>query len=212
MPPMTDYKILLGGTAAALSVVSYLPYIVNILKNKTKPHAFSWLAWSVLTGIGFTAQVVKHGGAGAWPTGTAAFMCMVIFLLSIAKGQRNFTFFDWSALSIALIAIALWVLTDDPLLSVVLVIIADLIAYLPTFRKSYFRPHEETASLYIVECFRFILSIFALESLSLTTWLYPASVIATNASFVAMLFVRRRKLRTSSARSPVSISGFPPFK
>ncbi len=82
-----EYKIFLGYLAVIIGIVSYVPYITNIFRGKTKPHAFSWLVWSVLTGIAFAAQVVEHGGAGSWITGSTALTCVVIFILALFKGN-----------------------------------------------------------------------------------------------------------------------------
>lgn len=189
---MIPYKIILGYTAVLIGLVSFLPYLRNIFIGKTKPHAFSWLVWSILGGIGFFAQVVKHGGAGSWVTGFEAFACFVIFLLALAKGYRNFTTFDWSALGVALVAIMLWIITHDPALSVILVTLTDAVGFLPTYKKAYTHPHEETASIFALAIISHIISLYALDSLSLATWLYPASLVFTNGLCFAILMVRRR--------------------
>jgi hypothetical protein len=67
-----DYKTILGLVATGIAFVSYLPYFRDILANRTKPHAFSWLVWASLTGISFFGQLAVGAGPGAWVMGFTA--------------------------------------------------------------------------------------------------------------------------------------------
>lgn len=173
----------------------YSIYLRDIFRGKTKPHAFSWLVWSIMEAIAFTAQVVKHGGAGAWVTGASAAISFFIFLLALAKGKKDFPWFDWIALAISLIAVFLWWLTKEPTMSVILVVIVDAAAFIPTFRKGYHKPFEETITEYELSTFKHLLGILALQAYSISTWLYPASLVMTNSLFVLLLIVRRKQFR-----------------
>jgi hypothetical protein len=192
---MMYYKDLLGYLATAIALAGYIPYFRDIFRNKTKPHAFSWLVWAVLTGIAFAAQVVGGGGAGAWVTGFSAFVCFTVFLLALKKGQKTFSRFDWISLLSAFGALLLWVLTNNPVLSVLLVTAIDAIGFLPTFRKGYHNPFEETVSTFLLSSVKWVFAIFALNTFSILTWFYPASLILMNGLFVVLLLVRRKRLK-----------------
>jgi len=191
---MQDYKTFLGGLAVVVALVSLLPYFRDMYKGTTKPHAFSWFVWALLTGIAFVAQVFEGGGPGAWLTGVSALLNFIVFVIALRYGSWKFSRFDWIALVLALLAIAAWKITSLPVLAVILVTIADALGYLPTFRKGYIRPDEETVSTYALSGVMFFISLFALEVFTLTTWLYPLSLVITNALFVTMILFRRRKL------------------
>lgn len=191
-----NYKIVLAIIASIISIVSYIPYIRDILKNQTKPHIFSWFLWALLTGIAFIAQLIEGGGVGAWVTGTAAVMCLVITILAFSRGEKHITLFDWICFIGAILGIAVWLTTENPLYAVIMVTIIDIVAFIPTYRKAFYKPQEETALTFALDSIRFILAIIALESLNLTTWLYPASVALTDGLFVVWLLVRRKQLDT----------------
>lgn len=192
---MTDYKDVLGILATVIGFIGYIPYFRDIFRGTTKPHAFSWFVWFVLTAIGFAAQLVEGAGSGAWVTGFAAVACFTVFVLALFKGKHEFPVFDWVALASAIAALFLWWFTNDPLLSVILITITDAIGYIPTFRKGFYKPWEETATMFAFSSIKFIPALFALESYSLTTWLYPASLVLMNGLFVGMLLVRRKQVR-----------------
>lgn len=88
---MYDYHVVLGLVASAIGIISYIPYFKHIYDATTKPHPFSWIAWGLLTGIVFVAQIVKGGGAGAWATGISAVACFAIGVFALERGEKNIT-------------------------------------------------------------------------------------------------------------------------
>jgi hypothetical protein len=195
---MPDYKLIIGIVASAIGLIGYIPYSLDMIKGKTKPHVFSWLVWGLLEGIAFFAQMSEGAGAGALVTGTSAFFCSVIALAALFKGEKNITRFDWLAFSGALIGLVLWRLTSSPLSAVILITITDLLVFAPTFRKSYYKPGEETAISYIIASIRLAMSLLAMSAFNLTTALYPASLVLSNTIFVIMLYVRRKQLKINN--------------
>src|SRR5947199_9165168 len=151
------YRELFGFAATILALISYVPYFRDIFAKKTKPHAFTWLVWGVLTFIAFVGQIVGKAGAGAWVTGMTALVCLIIAGLAVRDGQRDIARLDWIALGGAVIALICWFLTRGPLLSVILITIIDNLGFVPTLRKSYFRPHEQTLSTYSMSGSKWIL-------------------------------------------------------
>jgi hypothetical protein len=59
-------------------------------------------------------------------------------------------------------------------------------------RKLYDHPYEESIFFYVVFALRSGLSILALESLSLTTLLFPVAMVVSCLATCAMLWWRRR--------------------
>ena len=171
-----------------------------MLNGSTKPHAFSWFVWSLPTAIVFVAQLMKGGGAGSWATGLSLLLCTIIFVLCYWHGERDITRVDIAALTIGIIAILLWVVTDDPLDAVLLTTLADLIGFVPTARKSFAKPYEETASTYVVSVAKWSCSLLAMGSLTMINVFYGAAMIAANALMVMFLMYRRYRVRHDVAR------------
>lgn len=194
-----DVKTVLGTVAIVISIFGYAPYIYDIYRGKTKPHAFSWLIWGTLTAIAFAAQLSDNGGIGAWPTGITALLSGVIFVTSLKYGERNIVKSDWYYLIAAFIGLLLWPLAKSPLLSVIVVSIIDVLGFFPTFRKSYNRPFEETLSTHAITPIKHGLSTIALRNYSVVTVIYPLSLFISSVVFVIMLLVRRRATRNKSS-------------
>ncbi len=183
----------------AIVVVSYAPYFRDILANKTRPHAISWLIWGVLTAIGFAGQVAGDAGPGAWATGFTAVVCLLVCLAGVVKRQTSIVLLDWLSLAGAGIALLLWAITRDPLLSVVISIVIYAAGFIPTFRKSWLHPYQETMPTYFLAGLTALVSLFALTQFSLLTALYPFSLFLMNWTFTAMLVSRRRHVKSTDA-------------
>jgi len=196
-----DFKVIIALVSVALTLFGYSFYFRDIFANKTKPHAYSWLVWASLTAIAFFGQVADGGGPGAWVTATTALVSFVIFGLAIKKGEHNITVSDKLNLAGAGLALLVWFFTEDPVFSIILITVIDFLGFVPTIRKSYSKPHEETLIHYVFAGLKFVLAIIALDNYSLTTWLYPASLVVANLFFVPMLVIRRRQLADHSKLS-----------
>ena len=190
-----EYKPLLGAIAVFIALLSYIPYFTNMFRGKTKPHAFSWFLWGLLAAIAFAGQWIARGGAGSWVTGFTALACFVISSFAFSKGDKSFNRLDWFCLIGALSALALWFFTNDPVRAVILTTFTGAVAFVPTFRKGYFKPEEETILTFVMSSTKFIFGLFALQSLTLTTVLYPSVMLCMNAACACMLALRRGQLR-----------------
>ena len=190
-----DYHILFAVTSIFFQIFSYGPYLRDIFRGTTKPHPFTWLIWGLINVIAFFAQLAEGGGAGAWVTAIVATTCLFVAVLAFMRGERHIVTIDWICFFGALAGIVLWRVTDNPFLAILLVTLTDALAFVPTFRKTFFKPNEETASAWIIGAIGFLFQIVAFETLNLTTVLYPAFIAAANTSLVAMILIRRRQLK-----------------
>jgi len=185
------FQSALAITGSVMTLASYVPYVRDILNGSTRPHIFSWLIWSLLTAIGFAALIADSTGPGAWVMGATAVTCFGVFLLSFKQGERSLTVSDWLCLVSALCSIALWFYTSTPLWSVILISVAGTVAFIPTFRKSYVRPGQETLSVYVVGALKWIFGLAAMSHFTVVTVLYPICIVAEDSLFVIMVLCRR---------------------
>lgn len=189
-----ENEILFGFLACAVSAAAAIPYIRDILRGRTRPHAFTWLLWVLTMSIVAAAQISDDAGPGAWAMVVGAGLTFCIFLLSLKYGEKHITRADWVAFVAGLCAVPLWIVTQNPLWSVVLVTGIDTMAYVPTIRKSWWKPHEETLLTYAVSMLWQGLSILAMDNITLVTVLAPATFVTVNGLFIAYVFARRWRL------------------
>lgn len=184
-------KEFIGLITVVLAFIGLVPYIIDIFRNKTKPHIFTWVVWAMVTFLAFLGQWQKGAGAGSWTTGVTGILTIFIAIISFKKGSRDITKSDVVVFIMALIAIIPWLLTKDPTLSVIILTIVNTLAFIPTIRKTIKDPKSETFSSYVIHTFRHSLSILALSNYNLATFLYPAVVALSNLTVVIIILKSR---------------------
>lgn len=187
---------ILGILSVLIAFTGYIPYYKDVLTGKTKPHTFSWLVWFLTSAVSFAGQVSDNAGPGAWVMGIIALSSFGVFVLSLKMGEKNIVLIDYICLGISLIAIISWILTKTPLYAIILVTIADVFGFLPTIRKSFRKPYEESLLVYVTSILQFVISLFALENVSIITALNPFVLAFVNVVFVIILIQQRRTIRT----------------
>jgi hypothetical protein len=186
-------KTLIGVLAVLLIFVGYTPYLRDTIARRTHPHAYSWFLWALIAIVTSALQFGDGAGIGAAVTLSAGIVCVMIFVVGLRFGDRDITRMDTAFLIAGFAATALWIIADQPLLSVLLLAVIDLLAFAPTIRKSWNKPFTETLSSYVMNVVRFGLALLAIRSYTVITVLYPATWILGNAFFVAMLNIRRHQ-------------------
>lgn len=192
-------KELISIFTIGLAIVSYTFYFRDILKKGTKPHAFTWLIWGLLNGITFTGQLSAGGGAGSWPLGFTALAMLCIFVFALLRGEKDIRPFDWFCLVAAILSIVPWLLTNDPVWSIVLVTLIDLLGFLPTVRKVIKKPFEETLITHAINTFKYLLILLALENYNLATSLFPATILVADFMLVLLIVNRRKTLAATKS-------------
>lgn len=190
---------LFGVLGSVIAVAAFVPYLRHMYQGTTKPHVVSWFLWGLLQAIAFFAQISRGAGPGAWVTAVTVVLCWTVAVTAFANGETTITRMDRWVFVGAMTGIILWQMTNNPVYAAILVTLSDFLAFIPTYRKTYHKPDEETASQYAISAIRSLFSILALEAYSVTTALYPASIMITDSVFVAMVFARRRSIQKRNA-------------
>lgn len=178
--------------AALLAVAGNIPYLWAVLKGTTQPHPYTWLVWSLVSGIVFFGMLAKGAGIGALPAAISEIFTILIFLFSLKFGFKGITKTDTAFLIIALAGVIPWILTKDPTLSVVIAVGIDVVAFAPTFRKAWLTPQTETTLLYGSNVARHAFALFSLQTYNVATTLHSIAMMLANSAMVATLLLRRK--------------------
>jgi hypothetical protein len=187
-----QYKTALGLLSAVLALGAYWFYLKDIVAGKTRPNMFSWLIWGLLAVVAFFGQVKGKAGAGAWVTGITAAFNLLIFLLAIFKGEKSLHKVDKFLLGLAGLAIVLLLIVKDARVSVTLASATTLFAFYLTMKKSYYKPHQETVQTFALNSLKFLPSLFALQTFTYLTAVYPIVAMIANALLAVLIAYRSR--------------------
>ena len=96
-------KEIFGTLAVILTFVMFVPYIVSILRNRIKPHLFTWVIWSIVTITVGIAQMYNGGGYGAISIVISGVLSLIVmFLVYIKKSDDSIKKIDYVFLSLQL--------------------------------------------------------------------------------------------------------------
>lgn len=188
-----ETKEIIAIIAAVLAIIGNVPYLIDVLKQKAKPHPYTWLVWSIVSGVTFFGALAKGAGVGAIPTGAAEIFTIIIFFFSLRYGFKNIARRDTYFLIIALLGLIPWAITKDPTISVIIVVTIDFIAFMPTLGKTWKRPETETPLLYSMNVSRHVLTLFSLQAYNVATVLHSIVMIVMNTIMTGIIFWRKRQ-------------------
>jgi hypothetical protein len=194
-------KTLFAVASLCFGFVTFVPYFVEMWKGTAKPHIFSWVTWSLLTGLGFILSLRGGGGEGAWIFGLQSLLCLLVAVYAIFKGEKHITRTDWISFAGALTVTVVYLFTKNGPVSAFLAATIDSLGFVPTFRKSYLKPLEEPALTYFFSFLGFLFSLGALQVYSFETVFYPLALVVANCAFVIFLLVRRKSLVDGTAKT-----------
>ncbi|HET9411422.1 MAG TPA: hypothetical protein VFO38_01075 [Candidatus Saccharimonadales bacterium] len=185
--------IIFGLLAAIFSTMQYIPYIFNVLKGKTQPQRAGWFIWFVLGIVMFVSQLAKGGEASLWIVLVHIVGNGLIFLLSFKYGDKSgFSRRDYYTLIAAAFGIVLWVITNEPVLALLIAIAVDALGAVLIGIKAYKRPFEETLMTWVLGAVAGVCSILAVKDMSSVLVIYPIYA-ALNAGLIAAVVIVRRK-------------------
>lgn len=184
----------LGALAQFILVISILPYIISIFRGTVKPNRISWFIWSI---IGFAFWLITPETADeVTKMLTIIFMVnpTVVFILTLFKGESTRPDnMEKLSLLIGLSAILVWYVFKDETgtLPIIIAIIADFCALIPTLRFVFKSPDEEQPLAWILFFLGFLIAIFAIENHNLESMLLPV-YMTIGSFFVVFPLVRYR--------------------
>lgn len=194
-------KEILGVVAALIALAAYVPYLRGIRSGIVQPHPYTWIISAVVSGIILAGQISGGAGVGALPTATSAVLTLLIFLLSLKNGLRHVTTIDTVFLALAVCSIVPWLLTKDPTVSVILAVSIDLIAFVPTIRKTWVTPSSESSLLYGANVIRHILTLFSLETVTIATSLHSIVMMLSNMCVTLIITLRAKTVPPANRNS-----------
>jgi hypothetical protein len=188
-----DFYILMAALAAALTIVSVVPYVRDMVKGTTRPNIVTWGLWCLIQAIFAAAQFSAGASLSiVLPLFEVATVGLIVVLGLAGFGYKKYGPIDFVCLVLALGAIALWQVTNDPMLAMWMAVAADFIAAIPTLFKAYRDPKSETPLAYFLVVLSAIAAGFSTTIIDIPNLLWPAYIFAINTSTVTLILLGKR--------------------
>jgi hypothetical protein len=188
-----DIKNIFAILGALIVLFCTVPYIIDVVKRKTKPNIITWIVWTLLIGIGAAALFASHDYNAAWLLVGDTIATFAVVIVGLKYGMSELDTLDIILLIGAIIGLILWFVFNSPLIAIIATITIDFIGTIPTIRHSFHHPEEET---YITFALGIIATLFTLLSLSdyrFSAWIYPAYLLFSNGLLTATIFLGQRR-------------------
>lgn len=190
--------------SALIAVTGSSGYLRDTIRGKTKPNRVSWFMWALAPLIGTAAALAAK--ADPWVTirvFLAGFMPLIVFLAAFFNRQSywKLTTFDFFCGLSSLMALVLWATVDSPRLAIVLAIIGDFFATIPTLVKAWKYPETETGWTYLTFLLSLLLIIPSIPRWDIENSAFQIYLMVDN-SLIAFAIYRKHfsfRLRPASA-------------
>lgn len=183
----------IGIIAGIVMGSSYIPYIGSILRGHTKPERGSRIIWTALAFLAFYSQYSAGATDSLWLTGAFVVSGVITLLLSITHGEYGMSPRDIHIYFVVAAAIAISIIYNNPLLSLLMIVSIDASGTYLTVRKVMVEPHSENLSSYVIGAIGAALAVTAVGEINVTLLIYPAYIVLLNI-LVSSIMIKKRRL------------------
>jgi len=187
--------------ASVATLLATAAYIRSMFKGGARPNRVSWLMWAIAPFIAFAASVSSGVGLAALPVFMSGFSPFLIFSASfiLKKAHWALTPFDYACGVLSVLALLLWIVSQDPNVAIIFAMASDGLASVPTLTKAWNHPETEVAWPFLVGVFNASTSFWVLTAWAFSSYAFPAYLIAIN---VLLFFsVYKKKLSSFLAKN-----------
>ncbi|WP_147114094.1 hypothetical protein [Tateyamaria sp. syn59] len=183
-----------GLASALLSIYAFYPYARDVVRGRTQPQRACWLIWSVLGSIALVSQIVEGATASLWFAAIQVGWTMVIFGLSIWRGQGRFLNpGDEAILAAAAIGLGLWAATDSAAYALLITISISMLGGAATIAKAYRTPGTETMSTWVISWLAAVCAICAVKHLDWVLLAYPLYLLCLYTGIILAMVLGRTR-------------------
>jgi hypothetical protein len=171
--------VIVGTLIGAAGTVVYLK---QTLKGNVKPNRVTFLLWSLIPFIAFSAQIKQGVGMESLMTFSTGFLPLTVFIASFVNKQAEWklTRFDLMCGFLSLLGVALWMITKVGNIAILFSIVADGLAAVPTVVKAYKYPETEIAWPWIATAFGVVLTLLTLSTFTFANCGFIIYILALN--------------------------------
>ena len=200
---MLEYLVFV---AALGSLLAASVYIRSMFRGQTKPNRITWLMWTIAPLVATAASVSNGVDWAVIPVFISGFSPLLVFTASFfsKKAYWKLSTFDYLCGMLSGLAVALWLLTNNPNLAIIFAIISDALAAVPTLTKAWHNPETESAWPFIIGTFSPLTSFLAATTWTFSELAFPTYLIAINV-FILFFLVKKSNNRVEIGGGPAGI-------
>ena len=176
-----------------INIVAYFFYFKGILGGKVKPNLVSWSIWTIAPLLAFFFQIKAGAGLSSLPVFMAGFCPLLVIILAIVKRNSywKLTALDIYCGALALIALLLYITTQNLSISILFAILSDGLAAVPTIVKTWKFPDTESPGPYIAGLSGNVLGLLIIDNWIFTIYSFGLYNILINVCLILPIYRER---------------------
>ncbi|MBI5654195.1 hypothetical protein HZC53_00860 [Candidatus Uhrbacteria bacterium] len=178
--------------AGILFLIGFIPYILAIVKRKTRPSKASWIVWTALDAVTLAGMLAKNSVNGQI-IGAFAGSCLTVGL-ALKYGKPGWTWLDKLCLVGGALGILLWKVFGDANFGIVAGMTVVTLGSFPTFVNAWKNPADENKTAWTIFGASCVFAVIAIPAWTLADALQPVVYIAIESVMIFILYARPRML------------------
>jgi len=189
-----DFAKIAGFVSTVLAAYCVIPYVLAILKGKTKPHQLSWLISAIMNAIAFLSQYFSGGRQSTLISLIFFVGSFIILLLSLKYGVRDTSKWDRLLFGFAVLTIIIWLATRRNDVAIWLTLLIDVFATTMIGLKVKAEPHSEDPQPWMLAGIAYTFALLSLAGKSLSIlYVRPMYGLVCNFTLMTTIYYFRRK-------------------
>ncbi len=189
---MQEARVIIGILAGILAFSAEAPYVVSILRHRTRPERAAYSIWAMTSTITFIAYWADGATDSLWFAVGDFLVGITMFVLAMKYGYKWVRRRDTPGLVLGLLGVVLWVLTDEPFYALLLSVAVDVIGSTLVAIKSYEAPATENLPSWLIYLLAALLACVAVGSWDFSLLFFPAYAALSSVVIVGAILLGRR--------------------
>ena len=182
-----------------LSIYCLFPYIIAILKNKTKPHQLSWLVFVIMNVIVLFSQYFEVARASILITVSFFIGSVIIFILSLKYGVHDSSKWDRLLFVFAISTMIIWYLTKSNATAIWLTLLIDVAATTMIILKVKADANSEDPAPWAIATVAYVFSFLTLVGQPVSIlYVRPMYGLICDAVLVGYIYYQKNKVVKSA--------------
>jgi hypothetical protein len=187
--------VTLGEFSIVVSIVGSLPYVWQVVHGRVRPERITWLIWTIIMTLALLGYQAAGAGDSIWFIVGDLIVTTTIFLLSLWHGAGGYGRLDMACLGIAIFGLIIWQTSSLPVFVIFGVLLADVMALIPTVVKTLRDPLSESASTFLAGTIAALMGVVAVGEWNLMLLFYPFYLFLANFVLAMVILVGQHEVK-----------------
>jgi hypothetical protein len=184
---LREYVAFVGAATAAIGSAKY---IFDTIRGVTKPNRVTWLLWAIAPVIATAAALSDGAGWAILPAFMSGFCPFLIFRASFFNKNSYWQLskLDYVCGAFATASLVFFAVSGNAVLTIILTILVDTFAAIPTLIKSYKYPETESGLFYVIGMLTQATGFIAMRTWSFSESAFGIFVFVLNALLAVLIY------------------------